>query len=477
MTGLVPPGGGHLPPADPMTDQEDDACWYFLSYSEEKEFRGQVERFHRNLESEVRGLLGDTPGGGFMDAVDIEPSERWRPRIWNSARKATCMIALYSPRYFGSDWCGREWAVFVERIRRHVRQGGEARHLIILVWRRGPKPWPMGADEFQYVSWKSGSMYEERGLFHVVPDGGVTDKEYRDIVYEVALMVADAVLNPEIPPISAKDAQTVIPLFGRRVLRRVNIVVSYTDTEFDAAWGEWMTTQLRSAGYDVDAHVLSRNSGDAVHVIRNSLQRADKVIVALSEHYLTTGDMTDAVLDEALSDGSSDWQRLFPVVVLPGPRQALPGRIRELCDVHIGGPNEAASRETLLRVAAAPSREARRQPAYPGLTGTAAHPAYPGVSMLAVRDLVDALRDAISVREASIRSVWLAETGLDVSSLDLSLPLRPLLFEIARICRHQTGDYERLADALESIEPHSLASRAVRRVVTGMALPPTAPAS
>ncbi|KOU76805.1 hypothetical protein ADK57_04745 [Streptomyces sp. MMG1533] len=204
---------------------------------------------------------------------------------------------------------------------------------------------------------------------------------------------------------------------------------------------------------------------------------ARKVIIALSDHYLATGDMTDAVLDAALSDGSSDWQRFFPVVLLPGPQGALPGRIREMCDVHIGGRDEEASRETLLRVAAAPSRETRRRPEYPGLPGTAAHPAYPGTSTPAVRDLVDALEKTISVREPSVRSVWLAETRLDTSSLNPSLPTRVLLFEIARICRHQTGGYERLADALESIEAHSVAAREVRRVVTGMMPPPTAAAS
>ncbi len=476
MTGPVPPGRGRLSPAAAANGQEDDACWYFLSYSEDREFRGQVERFHHNLESEVRGLLGDTPGGGFMDAVDIEPGERWRPLIWNTARRTACMIALYSPRYFGSDWCGREWAVFVDRMRRHVRQGGRARHLIILIWRRGRTPWPEGADEFQHLTWKFGSMYEERGLFHVVPEEGPPDREYRDIVYEVAQKVADAVLDPEIPPISAEDAQAVAPLFGRRALRTVDVVVSYADTESDTAWGHWMMSQLRAAGYTVDPHVLSPDSGDTVHVIRNSLRRARKVIVALSQHYLTTGDMTGTVLDEAISDGSSDWQRLFPVV-LPGPRQVLPDRIQEFCDVHIGGPDEAAARETLLRVAAAPSRETRRQPAYPGQPDTATQPAYPGGSMPAVRDLVDELRKATSVRQPSVRGVWLAETGLDLSSLNLSFPLRPLLFEIARICRHQTGGYQRLADALEILEPHSPASRAVRGVVTRMALPPVAPAS
>jgi hypothetical protein len=477
MTGPVPPGRDRFPPAEPTNGQDEDACWYFLSHSEEKEFRGQVERFHRDLESMVRSLLGNTPGGGFMDSVDIETSERWRPLIWNTARKTASMIALYSPRYFGSDWCGREWAVFVERMRRHVRQGGRARHLIILIWHRGRTEWPEGADEFQHLTWKFGSMYEERGLFHVVPEEGPADREYRDIIYEVAQKVADAVLDPEIPPISAEDAQAVVPLFGRRALRTVDIVVSYADTESDTAWGHWMMSQLRAAGYTVDPHVLSPDSGDTVHVIRNSLRRARKVILALSEHYLTTGDLTDTVLDEALSDGSSDWQRLFPVVVLPGPRQVLPDRIQEFCDVHIGGTDAAAARETLLRVAAAPSRETRRQPAYPGLPDTAAHPAYPGASLLAVRDLVNELRKATSVRQPSVRGVWLAETGLDLSSLNLSFPLRSLLFEIARICLHQTGGYEPLADALEILEPHSPASRAVRGVVTRMTPPPTAPAS
>ncbi|MFD9208702.1 TIR domain-containing protein [Streptomyces sioyaensis] len=466
MNGPLPPGQGRFHADDLAADTEDSPCWYFLSYSEQDELRSRVQQFHHDIQSEVRGLLGkDHPGAGFMDVEDIEPSERWRPRIWNSARRAHCMIALYSASYFGSDWCGREWAVFVERIRRQERQGGRARHLIGLVWRRGPKPWPDGVDEYQYVSQAFGSMYEKHGLFHVVPAEGPAGGDYWELVREVALEVARAVTRPEIPAISADAARTVVPLFGQSVLRPVDIVVSHADAEADAAWGRWMTYHLGRAGYDVAAHVLSPDSRDTVHVMRNSLRRARKVIVVLSEQYLSTGDMTDTVLDEALSDGSSDWHRLFPIVLHPGLERPLPSRLRQISDVRIGGPDEVASREVLLRVASAPLQKSERRPVYPGLPSTAAHPVFPGEGTLPLRTVVDALGQAISLREPSVRGVWLAETGLDVSSLHLSLPLRPLLFEIARACREQTGGYERLSDALDRIEPHSPASRALRRAV------------
>ncbi|NNN36926.1 toll/interleukin-1 receptor domain-containing protein [Streptomyces sp. S3(2020)] len=465
MSAPLPPESGSRYPGAPAANPENDFCWYFLSYSEQRDLRSRVERFHRDLQSEVHGLLGRNGPGGFMDVEDIETSERWRPRIWNSARQVPCMVVLYSVDYFGSDWCGREWAVFVERIRRRETQGGKARHLIALVWRRGPKPWPSGADDFQYFTWKTGSMYEDHGLFHVVPpDGAAAGEEYWAIVRAVALMIANAVVHPEIPAISEEEARTVVPLFGERALRPVDIVVSYAEPDSD--WGSWMAHQLRSARYTVDTHVLSERSSATVHVIRNSLQRARKVIVALSEHYLATGDMNDAALDEALSDESSDWQRLFPVVLPPGLDRSLPARIRELSAVRIGGRDAAAARETLLRVANAPGREAQRPPAFPGLPDPAPGPGRPGGGPTGLSGLVDALEKAVSVKEASVRGAWLAKTGLDLGSVNPSFPLRPLLFEIARVCRAQTGSYERLADALEKLEPNSAAARAVRDALT-----------
>ncbi|WP_405811285.1 toll/interleukin-1 receptor domain-containing protein [Streptomyces sp. NBC_00210] len=379
----MPPGrGGGGRPTDP-TDSADGvgSCWYFLSYSEQLEHRSRVERFHHDIESEIRGLLGnDAPGGGFMDVEDIRTSERWRPRLWNAARSAVCMIVLYSASYFGSEWCGREWAVFVERIRRHESQGGQARYLIGIVWRRGPKLWPAGVEQFQYMSQAFGSMYERHGLFHVVPDGDTASEEYKEIVRAVALEVADAVERPEIPAIAAEEAQAIVPLFGQSVLRTVDIVVSYAGEDVDAAWGQWMIFQLRDAGYSVDGHVLSHTSRQTVDVIRNSLRRAHKVIMVLSDHYLTTGDMTDVALDEALADESSDWQRLFPVVLASRLQRPLPNRIQEISDVSLGGPEEKVARETLLQVAATPSRGRQQRPRYPGFPGVAAPPAPDGGS-------------------------------------------------------------------------------------------------
>lgn len=103
------------PEHDPV--EEDGAYWYFLSYSEQKEHLSRVARFHRDLESEVKGLLGRVnAAGGFMDVEDITPSARWRPVIWNSARKTRCLVALYCTDYFQSDWCAREWAVVSRRV-------------------------------------------------------------------------------------------------------------------------------------------------------------------------------------------------------------------------------------------------------------------------------------------------------------------------------------------------------------------------
>ncbi|MCX5330782.1 TIR domain-containing protein [Streptomyces sp. NBC_00140] len=334
--------------------------------------------------------------------------------------------------------------------------------------------WPFGVDDYQYIRGTADGVYQERGLAHLVPpDGEPAGKECSDILYAVATEIANAVVHPKIPAIPAEDARTVVPLFGRRMLRPVDIVVSYADVGRDERMGQWMTHCLRSEGHTVDEHVLSPTSNGTVNVLRNSLRRAGKVIVVLSEHYLATGDMNDATLDEALSDESSDWRRLFPIVLLPGPQRPLPTRLHEITEVHIGGPDEAASKQTLLRLASAPERAAQRAPAYPGLPDAVEQPAFPGVAAPTVNDLVEALREAVSVKEPSLRRVWLTETGLDVGSLNLSFPLRTLLFEIARICREQTGGYERLAQALEKLEPRSPASHAVRGALTGMAPPPS----
>lgn len=69
------------------------------------------------LQEKVRlraGLpAGDRPG--FFDQNDVELGEEWREELRDALNENPIMVCLYSPGYFRSEYCGREWAFFHKR--------------------------------------------------------------------------------------------------------------------------------------------------------------------------------------------------------------------------------------------------------------------------------------------------------------------------------------------------------------------------
>ena len=49
------------------------------------------------------------PDGG------IEPGALWRNELERAIKISRCMVGLWSPMYFGSTWCRREWLSFASR--------------------------------------------------------------------------------------------------------------------------------------------------------------------------------------------------------------------------------------------------------------------------------------------------------------------------------------------------------------------------
>ncbi|MEV0481530.1 TIR-like protein FxsC [Streptomyces sp. NPDC050508] len=98
----------HTPPWGP--DSGDPDHWVHVLY--------------RDLCSHIMALT-DLPAGstvGFMDR-EMRSGEGWPEKL--SENLATCrvFVPLFSPRYFSSEMCGREWFAFTERIL-HAKAAG-----------------------------------------------------------------------------------------------------------------------------------------------------------------------------------------------------------------------------------------------------------------------------------------------------------------------------------------------------------------
>jgi hypothetical protein len=91
-----------------------------------KHFLGAFEFF---LEQEVQARLARPPSvffdqskvrpeilaGALQNGGGIEPGTRWQEELERAIKTSRCMVGLWSPTYFGSRWCRREWRSFAGR--------------------------------------------------------------------------------------------------------------------------------------------------------------------------------------------------------------------------------------------------------------------------------------------------------------------------------------------------------------------------
>lgn len=164
--------------------------YFFLSYA-----RGDddvyVERFFQDLCGEVRVLIGAGKDEkvGFFDNESLELGEEWPQAL--STALATCQsfLALYSPAYFLSEPCGKEWTIFRERVRQHEQDvGAPVTALMPLLWVH-PHHLPPAAQTLQYTNLNLGPEYNNGGLRQLL-----RLQRNRDAYLEFVSLVAERIV-------------------------------------------------------------------------------------------------------------------------------------------------------------------------------------------------------------------------------------------------------------------------------------------
>lgn len=95
----------------------------FLSYKRDPLFDGWVERFVDHLQAWLTLELA-RKASLFYDKSAIQPGKRFPAAIDDGLRTAKCLLGLWSPYYFQSDWCKAEWITFFRREEHLKLRGG-----------------------------------------------------------------------------------------------------------------------------------------------------------------------------------------------------------------------------------------------------------------------------------------------------------------------------------------------------------------
>jgi hypothetical protein len=141
---------------------------FFTSYSHINRDRF-LERFIEQLRSEV---LQRGPGGlraeeiAFFDSEGIQTGEEWVRKLAAAVSECKVCVAVCTPAFTNSEFCGKEINVFIERLRKWEQIPGNAgtvgRSILPVIWVKAALPDVLG--RFQYDEKAFPSEYMEHGL-------------------------------------------------------------------------------------------------------------------------------------------------------------------------------------------------------------------------------------------------------------------------------------------------------------------------
>jgi hypothetical protein len=175
---------------------------FFISYVHDSgEDDQHVHKFYRDLNHDVLMFAGrrHTDTAGFCD-VSFQLGQRWSPAIIENVSTTQVFIPVLSPVYFTSDACGKEWAVFIERLARSGRLDSQDSSIIPLLW--VPMTLPEIAQPYQFKEAAFGIEYE-----HVKLRALIREERRRDDYHAFVELLAQRVvaLSTTAPVVAATE--------------------------------------------------------------------------------------------------------------------------------------------------------------------------------------------------------------------------------------------------------------------------------
>jgi FxsC-like protein len=168
---------------------------FFFSYT-----RGNndpyLKKLFDDLSEEVRNLRGLPAGAetGFFDQRNLELGEDWDAALVEALQGCKVMVAIASPGYFKSEYCGKEWALFRERMKAATAPGAKVPPLLKpVVWM------PVKIDELP-ASIAAGhlnvgdpqAIHNARGVRYLLKQIHEQRSAYNEFVEALAKQIVDA---------------------------------------------------------------------------------------------------------------------------------------------------------------------------------------------------------------------------------------------------------------------------------------------
>jgi hypothetical protein len=185
---------------------------FFTSYAHNNRDE-HLERFVRELAKEVLPLLagGQLDDVSFYDADQIETGDYWRLKLAAELSHSRVCVAVCTPAFLASRFCGKELWVFLDRMKKWQMQAAAANvtksPVFPILWVKVPKLPDVLAKDFQKHQGTFPKEYAEKGLRTMYALAKYAQKR-KEIVLTLASLIveaADAVDLPIIPALPHFD--------------------------------------------------------------------------------------------------------------------------------------------------------------------------------------------------------------------------------------------------------------------------------
>jgi FxsC-like protein len=174
---------------------EDRRPHFFLSYARSR-YRpddSDPDRWVAKLFTDLCLDVGQATGmpvPGFMDR-QIPVGQSWPDQLANALSNCRVFVPLFSPAYFTSEYCGKEWAAFLERAQRQLDGQQRSFAIIPAMWvPMGPREMPSLLHSMQHVPPGFPPAYANEGLYGIMKLGRYRE-QYKETVFRLANIIKD----------------------------------------------------------------------------------------------------------------------------------------------------------------------------------------------------------------------------------------------------------------------------------------------
>jgi hypothetical protein len=184
--------------------------YFFLSYAH-GENDDLVAAFFEDLCAEVRTYTGDDQNEqvGFLDNDALRAGASWPTDVIDAVSTCRVFVALCSPRYFRSEPCGKEWAVFGWRLAAYTRATNHrAPALMPLLWVARDPPASLG--DIQHSDKLFGLDYNRHGVRQLMRIS-THRNAYLELVTALAKRICQIADEHDVPPLKTRPDWHAVP--------------------------------------------------------------------------------------------------------------------------------------------------------------------------------------------------------------------------------------------------------------------------